>query len=65
MLDPEPFKDKTMEEVVKNDWYKWARYTADQHRMDNCILCSKSLLSDLLIVPEPASFDDCANWKKR
>lgn len=63
MLEPEPLKDKTLEEAVKNDWYKWARYTADRHRMDDCILCSKSPLSEVLIVPEPASFDSCANWK--
>ncbi|XP_036826014.1 uncharacterized protein LOC110489625 isoform X3 [Oncorhynchus mykiss] len=61
--DSEPFKDTMQEEEVKNEWYKWAKYTANKHRMDNCILCSKSPLSDLMIVPEPASFKNCANWK--
>ncbi|XP_021424374.2 uncharacterized protein LOC110494027 isoform X2 [Oncorhynchus mykiss] len=31
--------------------------------MDNCILCKKSPLSDLLIVPEPASFEECVKCK--
>lgn len=31
--------------------------------MDNCILCRKSPLSDLLIGPEPASFEECVKCK--
>nr|XP_029536203.1 uncharacterized protein LOC115141463 [Oncorhynchus nerka]XP_029536204.1 uncharacterized protein LOC115141463 [Oncorhynchus nerka] len=61
--DSEPLKDTTQEEEVKNEWYKWAKYTANKHRMDNCIFCSKSPLSDVIIVPEPASFKNCVNWK--
>ena len=61
--ESEPLKDTTRKEVVKNEWYEWAKYTANQHRMDNCILCSKSPLSDLLIVPELASFEEWVKCK--
>ncbi|XP_055725113.1 uncharacterized protein LOC129815371 [Salvelinus fontinalis] len=62
-LTPELYKDNSLEKLVGNEWYEWAKYTANKHRMDNCIYCSKSPLSDFLIVPELASFEECVKWK--
>lgn len=48
------------ETAQNNDWYKWATYTAREIGMSNCLMCSKSPLNKVIVVPNPHDYVKCA-----
>lgn len=56
--------DIVWEAAQNNEWYKWATFTARELGMDNCLLCSKSPLSKITIVPSPHDYYKCAQFNQ-
>lgn len=53
-----------MEKLVRNEWYEWAQYTALKLKLTNCLLCAPSPLTELVVVPNPYDYRDCADFNK-
>lgn len=58
----EMHKEKLLDIVYHNEWYKWAEYTARQSQRRTCLQCSPSPLKKLTVVPDEYSFAHCERF---
>lgn len=63
-IDDYSNEDIFWETAQNNEWYKWATFTARELGMDNCLLCSKSPLNKVIVVPNPHDYQKCAIFNR-
>jgi len=68
-VEDENFEGTSEEDILwetaqNNDWYKWATYTAREVGMSNCLMCSKSPLNKVIVVPNPHDYVKCAMFNR-
>lgn len=56
--------DILWETAQSNQWYEWATFTAIDIQGKNCLFCSKSPASQVIIVPNPFDFEKCAEMNR-
>lgn len=56
--------DILWETAQSNQWYEWATFTATDIQGKNCLFCSKSPASQVIIVPNPFDFEKCAEMNR-
>ncbi|MGL5955690.1 MAG: hypothetical protein ACRC0X_03690, partial [Brevinema sp.] len=55
----------TLWNIAKNnEWYRWASFTAKEVGMENCVLCSKSPLNRVVVVPTTLNYRNCAIFNR-
>lgn len=63
-IEDNRIKDIFWEIAQNNEWYRWATFTVIEQGMDNCLLCSKSPLNKVIVVPNPHDYQKCAVFNR-
>uniref|UniRef100_A0AAY5JVD3 Uncharacterized protein n=1 Tax=Esox lucius TaxID=8010 RepID=A0AAY5JVD3_ESOLU len=56
-------EDDHIEVFKKYGWYRWAQYTARQHEMEDCLICSRAGLANMVVVPIKEGWQSCLKEK--
>lgn len=63
-IEDNRIKDIFWEIAQNNEWYRWATFTVIEQGMDKCLLCSKSPLNKVIVVPNPHDYQKCAVFNR-
>ncbi|XP_057186372.1 uncharacterized protein LOC130552199 [Triplophysa rosa] len=64
MNEGETKLDALWETAQSNQWYEWATYTATELKKKDCLFCTKTQMSQVIVVPNPFDYEHCAKFNR-
>lgn len=58
-------KDMDLQEERFNVWYQWVQYSAGEITKTDCVVCARSPLTKVIVVPNPYSSTHCAIFNRQ
>lgn len=56
--------DILLETAQSNQWFQWASFTASEISKENCLFCTKTPMSQVVVVPNPFTYEHCAEFNR-
>lgn len=56
--------DELWEIAQSNQWFEWAVYTTAEIKKKDCLFCTKTPMSQVVVVPNPYTYEHCAHFNR-